>query len=114
MSSLEELYDRACNEVSDCFKHCPMIYELARKCESVTELGLNSKPIAISLLAAQPYKYSGYGEAEGQIKKYKKLLESVCGKTNLYLRQGHSLQTQIEPTDLLVIDTYHSRIGQES
>jgi len=108
VSSLEELYDRACNEVSDCFKHCPMIYELARKCESVTELGLNSKPIAISLLAAQPYKYSGYGEAEGQIKKYKKLLESVCGKTNLYLRQGHSLQTQIEPTDLLVIDTYHS------
>lgn len=115
METLDDLYTKACNTVSDCFKHCPTIYELASKCQHITELGLNSKPISISLLAAQPLTFVAYGEQENQIHSIEKILGPVKGRTDLKLRIGHSLKTQIEPTEMLVIDTYHAspRLKQE-
>ena len=115
MRSLEELFTEACNKVSDCFKHCPTIHELASKCSHVTELGLNSEPIAISLLAPQPAKYVAYGDKQENINKIENLLMPVKGRTDFQVRSGDSLKIQIEPTDLLVIDTFHSspRLKQE-
>jgi hypothetical protein len=112
---LDDLYNEACNKVSDCFKHCPVICELASKCQHVTELGLNSQPIAVSILAGQPRTYIAYGEKGEQVSKFKELLDPVKGNTTLKIRKGDSLSHQIEPTDMLVIDTYHSspRLRQE-
>jgi len=108
--TLEELYQEACNKVSDIFRHCPVIYELSRKCTHITELGLNSKGIRVSILSAQPATYVAYGETEKNVSQASSDLSQVVGNTSLRLRQGHSLKIQIEPTELLIIDTYHSSI----
>lgn len=115
MVSLDDLYAEACNVVSDVFMHCPTIREFSRRCESVTELGLNSSGVCIAALAGQPPKYIGYGKDKKHVEVLAGKLPEDVGKTHVRLRVGDSLKIQIQPTELLILDTYHSytRLKQE-
>jgi hypothetical protein len=108
LETLDDLYKEACNKVSDCFKHCPLVCEIASKCQHITGLGLNSQPLIISMLASQPTTLIGYDDIADKVDYFRNLLDPISGKTSVKLREGHSLNIQIEPTDLLVMDTYHS------
>jgi hypothetical protein len=108
MLSLEELYAEVCNTVNNVFKHCPTICEMASKCQHVTELGLNSFGVTVSLLAAQPNKLICYGENDTQVKNIVERVGAVTGKTDFRTYVGNSLEIQIAETDMLIIDTFHS------
>jgi len=106
--SLDELYARACNNVSDVFLHCPMIKELASRCQHVTELGLNSLGICVSVMAGQPSTFIAYGKNKEKVDEIIKEIPDDVGRTHLKIRAGDSLKIQIEETEMLIIDTYHT------
>jgi len=108
MPNLDELYTEVCNTVTDVFKHCPTICELATKCQHITELGLNSLGVAVSVLASQPSKFICYGEKQGQVDLIKGRLEPLAGNTTFKAFLGNSLEIQIAETDMLILDTFHS------
>lgn len=115
MSSLDELYAKVCSKVSDVFMHCPTIREFASRCQHVTELGLNSLGVCVSVMAGQPPTFIAYGKDEKKIDEIVKELPSNVGRTHLKIRTGDSLKLQIEETEMLVLDTYHvySQLKQE-
>lgn len=108
MASLDELYAEACNKVSDVFMHCPTIREFASRCQHVTELGLNSSGVCISIMAGQPPMFIAYGKNQNIIDALAKKLPESAGRTHLKVRIGDPLSIQIEQTEMLVLDTYHS------
>jgi len=108
VTSLDELYAKVCNEVSDVFLHCPTIREFASRCEHVTELGLNSLGVCVSIMAGQPGKFVAYGKKKEQLDAVIEQLPKKMGKTHVRFMHEDPLKTQIEETDMLVIDTYHS------
>jgi hypothetical protein len=109
MSELDEMYQEVCRVSSPFSRHCPMIYEIASKCHHITELAIKSHEVAISILAAKPAKFHLYREKEKLLEEIKKKIEDAATKhTEVKLFQGHSLKTQIEATDMLVINTFHA------
>jgi len=114
MSSLEELYTQVCNEVSEIFRHCPLICELATKCQHVTELGGNL-PSTVAILAGRPTKFFSFKANKDAAEAVAEKVKDAVTRTNFYLKYGNPLKIQIEETDMLVIDTKHtsSQLKQE-
>jgi len=108
MSTLEDLYADVCNTVSEIYKHCPTLCDLASKCEHVTELGMNTMASTVALLAPQPKKLISYGGQLDKIERVRQVLEPIKGETELHLKHGDSLRISIEVTDMLFIDTFHT------
>lgn len=88
--------------------HCPTIREFASRCQHVTELGLNSLGVCVSVMAGQPPTFIAYGKDEKKVDEIVKELPDNVGRTHLKIRKGDSLKIQIEETEMLVIDTYHT------
>jgi hypothetical protein len=109
MSELDEMYQEVCRASSPLNKHCSKIHEIASKCHHITELAIKTYEIAISVLATKPTKFHLYREKEETLKEIKKKIEDVIPKhTEIKLFHGHSLKTQIEATDMLILNTHHT------
>jgi len=106
--SLDELYAKVCNNVSDVFMHCPTIREFASRCQHVTELGLNSLGVSVAVMAGQPLIFIAYGKDKKVVDEIVKELPDNVGRTHLKIREGNSLKVQIEETEMLILDTYHT------
>ncbi len=105
--TLEELYDRAERNSSDINEHAPKLRELAGLCSHVTEFGHRHSVSSVALLAGQPKRLITYDMKEDYTVKK---LTAVAGETDFEFRIGDSLEVDIEPTDLLFIDTFHNAI----
>ena len=102
--SLAELYHRVCTLPSDINEHCPTLYALARECRHVTEFGTRTGNSTVALLYAQPDKLVCYDMVRfPQVE----LLGRLAGRTEFVFVQADVLRVEIEPTDLLFIDTRH-------
>ncbi len=101
---LATLYRAACQVPTDINEHCPTLYELARQCEHVTEMGTRAGNSTIALLFAQPAALVCYDK-----EKWHRIqvLEALAGRTSFRFHQADVLEVDIESTDLLFIDTWH-------
>lgn len=105
----EYLYKQACDTVSDINEHLPRLRELAAQCDHVTEMGMRGGQSTIALLAGQPKTLVSWDlNPLAVISQRTADLLAVAGDTVFQPRVGDTLQIQIEPTDLLFIDTLHT------
>jgi tetratricopeptide (TPR) repeat protein len=102
--ALAQLYDLACRTPSDIHEHLPTLYELARECRHVTELGTRTGVSTTAFLYAQPEVLVCY-----DVQRLPEVgrLEKLAGKTQFRFRQEDVLLAELEETDLLFIDTWH-------
>lgn len=108
--TLEELYQQACETPSDINEHLPTLRRLAEQCEDVTEFGTRGGVSTTALVAGlsrdlRPRILCSIDINDCE-EAYRRLLPvSVC---HIEFRQGNTLEIDIEPTDLLFIDTLHT------
>lgn len=117
METLFERFDRLAHEETDIKAHYYDLFRLARKCSHITEIGVRN---AISTTALY------YGLASNIQVKHRKLVcyditdcTSACNPFKEYSEldgippkfefiKGDSLKINIEKTELLFIDSFHS------
>ena len=105
MNKLQEEYVNACNTLSDIHEHVSFLYQLAKDCISITEFGVRYG------MSTRAFLYSGT-----PLKSYDLELNPELEKLFYYARQhgnnvdyikANVLNIDIEPVDLLFIDTWH-------
>lgn len=103
---LNNEYLAACAIPSDINRHVPVLHKLAQECESVVELGVRT---GVSTRAFLPLnvKLRSYDiEADQRVGELFDVATSQ-GKDMQYI-MGDSLKIDLEPTDLMFVDTVHS------
>lgn len=107
MEKILEKYNHHKDTSSDINEHLPTFYEYALKCDHVTEMGTRSVVSAWAFMLANPKKLVCY-----DIERHKNIdeLESLAKEysINLEFIEADVLKTEIEETDLLFIDTFHT------
>lgn len=109
--TLEEKYQQLANTHSDINEHLPTLRKYAEECGHVTEMGVRWIVSTYAFLVAKPKKMfsidiqhpSNWGADIGQVEQYAKDIE--C---QYKFWQTNNLEIEIEETDLLFIDTWHS------
>jgi hypothetical protein len=102
--NIEKEYKKRCNRNSDIVLHLPKLKEYAEKVKHITEFGVRRGNSTIALLAGNPKRMISY-----DIKpKIKEEVFNSLNKTNFKLIRKNVLDIEIEETDLLFIDTYHT------
>lgn len=103
--SLEELYLITATQPSDINEHIPKLRELASQSRHVTEFGVRTARSSVGLLAGQPEVLRSYDTRRSPI--VDRFLD-WAGRTDYRFHQADVLEVDIEPTDLLFIDTRHT------
>lgn len=102
--TLEDLYRVACTLPSDIHEHCATLFALAKDCRHVTEMGTRTGVSTAAFLYAQPERLVCYDRIRmPQVDR----LRHLAGRTQFIFHQADVLQTDVEETDLLFIDTWH-------
>ena len=105
--NLKEEYDNQCNISSDISEHLPILLEMAKKCEHITEMGVRTGVSTRAFLYSAPKKYFAYDlNLDSTVSQLFEYCQSK-GKDYYYI-QANVLEIEIEETDLLFIDTFHS------
>ena len=100
-------YANACAVPSDINEHLPLLHNLANRCSHVTEFGVRWGTSSRALLASKAAKVRMY---DIQIDENVASLVSTCqhhGRDVVY-KIPDVLGLEIEPTELLFIDTLHT------
>ncbi len=112
---LQTAFNAACTNTSrmpptDINEHLPLLFDLALKCDHVTELGTRgANGSTIAFLAAQPAEFIAW-----DLNPYAIVSQPIAdlvvnsGRTLFQPRCGDSRKIILEPTDLLFIDTLHT------
>jgi hypothetical protein len=95
---------------ADIVEHLTLLRELASSCDHVTEFGMRgANGSTLAFLAGQPRVLISW-----DLNPYSVVSQAVADlihlrhNTNFQPRVGNTLEIEIEPTDLLFIDTYHT------
>lgn len=110
MLFLEHNYTLRCKTVSDINEHLPILYEYAKECNHITECGVrdivSSYAFAYALVGKQPNKII-------QIDPYRSEkiddFQYICSMydINILFHEASDLESPMEDTELLFIDTWH-------
>lgn len=105
--SIDEMYKLKCSIPSDINELMCYLKEYAEKCEHITEMGVRNPTSTYAFLAARPKKLISY-----DIGRYPEVdeVESLAKAENLdftFILQD-VLEADIEETDFLFIDTFHT------
>jgi hypothetical protein len=112
---LENTYNRYCRESTDVYEHIPVFRDLSKQCSSVVELGLREMSSTWGFL-------QGLSENSGEVKSYLgidmdqppketlNLAKTLSAKNGIDFQfvQADDMNVDIEPADLLFIDTLHT------
>lgn len=109
--TVNEIYDKHKGYINDIHEHLPTLVEYGKKCNHITEFGVDVGKSTSAFLMAHPKQLISYDIV---LTKDAKQLASIC-TDNFKLIQGSSLSVDIESTDLLFIDSEHSykQLSQE-
>lgn len=105
MIDTEALYADACRTPSDINQHIPTLRRYAEACQHVTEFGVRGGVSTRGLLAAAPQVYRGY-DLQPAPPMLRDMAEAVG--VDYHHTAGDVLAVDIDPTDLLFIDTLHN------
>lgn len=98
-------YAQRCTRESDIYKHLPTLRRLATHCQHVTEFGTRTANSTWAFLHAQPDELVCYDVAPCPCWAQ---LERCRGRTRVVFRQQDTRAADINPTDLLFVDTDHT------
>ncbi len=102
--NLEEWYEKAKSMPSDINEHVPTLRELAAQCDHVTEFS-TAHTSTVALLHGRPQRFVTYDTRKsGEVER----LKTMAGETAFEFRIGDSRTVEIEPTEMLFIDTVHN------
>jgi hypothetical protein len=99
-------YIHACLHPSDINEHCPMLYRYAIQCKHITEMGFGSGNSTVAFLDAQPDRLISYDI--NPVMPLVDAIGAISGRTVFSFHHADVLKVDIEPTDLLFIDTRHT------
>jgi hypothetical protein len=110
---LEEIYNRLTSTPSDINEHLPTLKRYTEECNLVTEMGVRWVVSTYAFLVGKPKKLvsidiqppSTWGVDLDPIKQ---MAQDI--NCNFQFIQADTLNIDIEPTDLLFIDTWHAYI----
>lgn len=107
MIKIEEFYKNNCSSNSDINEHLPILFEYAKKCNHITEMGVRWVSSTWAFLLSNPKKMISYD-----------IIKHVNVDTVLHITKEYDINYQffesdvlkvnIEKTDLLFIDTLHT------
>lgn len=103
--SLNQIYERLYNTPSDINEHLPTLASYASECEHITEMGVRYIVSTYALLMGKPKKMISY---DIHMCRWEPVRDLVKEDTDFYFAIGNTLEIEIEPTDLLFIDTLHN------
>jgi hypothetical protein len=107
-SDLEAAYRQACTTVSDIYLHLPTLYRYASGCRHVTEFGTRTGVSTLALLRALPERLVSYDLIRHpEVDRLEDLAR--LQEVDFSFRPEDTRVADLEPTDLLFIDTYHAR-----
>ena len=100
-------FREACEKPSDINEHLQVLNQLAAECEHITEMGVRDVVSTWAFLAASPKKLVCYDivKTDNIDIALKSALDSSI---NMEFIEADVLKVEIEPTDLLFIDTLHT------
>lgn len=105
---LEERYRFLCHAKTDISDVLPILLRYATGCQRITEFGVRAAVSTTALLLAQPAHLDCYDIAGCGVEALE--LARHSGKTNMGFYPVDTLEAApAEPTDLLFIDTLHTR-----
>lgn len=104
-----EKYQEKVNEISDINELLPYIYEIAKECETCVEFGVRRPTTTYALLAAKPKRLVSYdiGRYDEEVSEVERLC-AEAGQDFQFILQD-ILKIEIEETDLIMSDAFHSR-----
>lgn len=107
MIDFKQEYIDFCNlQPSDINEHLPTLYEYAKKCNHVTEMGVRGGNSSRAFLYANPKRYIAY-----DLELFDRVVELFdhsrqLGNDHHYIK-SNVLDIEIEETEFLFIDTWH-------
>lgn len=105
LSELDQWYERAKNTPSDINEHAESLYSLAAYEDHVVEFGVRHGVSTVALLAAQPKRLTVYDvQRQPEVAE----LERLKGDCDFRFNLASSILVEIEPCDVLFIDTQHT------
>ena len=114
-SALYNAYSHHCKSVSDINEHVPVLYQYAKECSSVTEIGVRSVVstwgilLGLSESSSSEKKYLGidlHSPPEDKFQLAKKLSQE--NEVEFDFLTANDLDIELEPVDMLFIDSLHT------
>ncbi len=108
--NLEKVYSRHCSNKSDIKEHLPTLRRYAENHDRVVEIGVRTGLSSIALLSGKPKWMRSY---DIDVELFTPTLNKLNRNNQLedidyeFIR-GNSLKIEIEPTDILFIDSWHT------
>ena len=101
--TLQQRFNENKHKQSDINEHLETLHTYAKLCKHITEFGTRHGESTSALLAANPDKLISY-----DLYKDDKIIDYYNTHSNFTFNQNDTLKIQIEPTELLFIDTLHT------
>lgn len=99
---IRDNYQQACKTPSDINEHLPVLYDLAKECTHITEMGVRSVVSTWAFMYRNPSVLIGI-----DLHVHPNIDIALNSYPKWNFIQGDTLKIDIEPTDLLFIDTLH-------
>ncbi len=114
-SSLDEQYAIHTQNWSDTYEHIPVLRQLSSECSSVIELGVRSVVSTWGILKGlsesphHPKSYLGIDINHPQEDKFR-LAQALAEQNQISFKfwKGNDLDAEVEPVDMIFIDTLHT------
>lgn len=107
MEKINEKYHQNCNINSDINEHLPTLFRYANECEHITEMGVRWVSSTWPFLLSNPKKMISYDIVMNEaINEVIKLSNEY--NINYTFIESDVLTIDIEPTELLFVDTLHT------
>jgi len=104
---INDVYKHWCDTPSNMQNEIRTIHRYACMCKHITEFGFGVGRSGSAILAAKPKKYITYDVRDyGPREQYKKLAEFE--ELDFEFILGDSTEVEIEPTEMLFIDSWHT------
>ena len=108
MNTLEIRYKNACNEVTDINEHIPVLKRYADMCEHVTEFGVREGVSTWAWIMSSAKIVRSYDIRNCSIAEHQKAADEAKKEFSFTCVNTIAERFEIEPTDLLFIDTEHT------
>jgi hypothetical protein len=107
MEKIKEFYNYHYSTTSDINEHLPVLLKYSQECSHITEMGVRTGVSSWAFLYSNPQKMISYDIGMNPTIQNIINIANVCG-INYTFNMNDVLSIEIEPTELLFIDTWHS------
>lgn len=108
MRLIDIRYKNACDEITDINEHIPVLKRYADECEHVTEFGVREGVSTWAWIASNAKIVRSYDIRNCSLDQHQKAADEIKKEYSFTRVNTIAERFEIEPTDLLFIDTEHT------